>query len=112
MRQAGQWLLGLCFALLIFLGAPSLVEGPEAEKHLPTVPMDACLLSAIPANQAEASAVHSRAEGKTRYVAVREQERVTAPVPSPLCESNGWPLKSKPWAKTVYTACPLEDRAG
>lgn len=114
MRQAGRWLFGLLFALLIFLGAQTLVEGPE-EKEFAPVPVpseNACLVSAMAAADIPSGACVADRDEHTRQYAARSCIRAQIPAVTPQCESNGWPLTSRSWVRTVYPSCPLENKAG
>ena len=113
MKRTGQWLLGLCFALLILLGAQALVEGPE-ETKLPLMPppVAPAFMAAMEAADVPAGALMSAPEQSLRRLAACEAVQEDVPALLPVCESNGWPMVSRRWVKTVYNACRLEDRAG
>ena len=113
MKRTGQMLLWICFALLILLGAQTLVEGPEKELP-PPPPLPVPVNAAFAAVSADASggAVLEEGERSTRGYEARVFSREKAPVRSPVCESNGWPMTGRSWIRTVYTVCPPEETAG
>lgn len=112
MKRAGQWLLGLCFVLLFFLCAATLVEGPEAPvTAAPIAPPFHTAWAAMDepaALQAQAAVERSTVS----HQADRDCVQPRVAVRTPVCESNGRPLAEKSWAKTVYAACPPEGEAG
>lgn len=115
MKRGGQILLGLCFALLILLGAATLVEGPQG-KPPETAPMPAAenvrLTAAWETADMPSGMLQVAQERNLRKHAAQVCIRVQEPAMIPLCESNGRPITSRSWARTVYTACSLEDWAG
>lgn len=115
-KRAGHILLGLCFALLLLLGGQTLIEGPDtavppALPPLPQLP-DACLAASVDASAQTADALLANQHSALRRYAVREDTQARAPVMSPVCDRNGWPVISRSYARTVYTVCPLEDMPG
>ncbi|MBQ8653998.1 MAG: hypothetical protein IJ507_03595 [Clostridia bacterium] len=114
MKRSGQILLTLCLVLLVLPCASSLVEGPQAEKAAaaPPLPADTRLEAVRTAAELPSGMLHTPAKRRMRLQTPKECIREDRPVLIPLCESNGWPITSRSWTRTVYTACRLEDRAG
>lgn len=113
MRHAGRILLGLCFALLLLLGARTLVEGPaEAEP----VPLPVCLpdgsLVALEADAAQQGVLTEEGRQTFRERAARQDKQPRAPALLPVRDRNGRPMASRTYARTAYTVCPLEDMPG
>ena len=108
MRHAGRILLGLCFALLLLLGARTLVEGPA---DTPPAPLPACLpdgsLVALEADAAQQGVLTEDCRQ-----AVRQDKQPRAPALLPVRDRNGRPMASRTYARTAYTVCPLEDMPG
>lgn len=113
MKHGGQILLGLCFALLMLLGARTLVEGPDREMTAPPFawPVHACLTAAESAD-VQAAMQLAQPDAAGRRFAMQETARPQLPATRLVRESNGWPLTSRSYVRTVYTAFPLEDMPG
>lgn len=113
MNTAAQRLLGLCFVLLFFLCAATLVEGPDRpEPPREAPPISAHTALAEPMTDGMLFGTLTSDPSLVRRYAKHTAD--CADVPSAHCarESNGWPITSRSWARTVYLACPPEDRAG
>lgn len=113
MNAAVQRLLGLCFVLLFFLCAATLVEGPdrpEPPQEAPPLPAHTALAEPMTDGMLWGS-LTSHTLLISRYA---EPTADCADAPSTHCsrESNGWPITSRSWARTVYIACPPEDWGG
>lgn len=113
MRHAGRILLGLCFALLLLLGARTLVEGPaEAEP----APLPSCLpdgsLAALDSNAAQQGVLTEDCRQAVRPRAARQELQARVPALLPVRDRNGRPMASRTYARTAYTVCPLEDMPG
>lgn len=113
MKRAVYRLAAVCAFALVLLGAQSLVEGPpQAEdRMLPPPPLHAYFDAVMEAADVSAAALQT-GEQTSLWYAICEATRVQAPALAPLCESNGWPITSQSWARTVYTACPPEGEVG
>ena len=113
MRHAGRILLGLCFALLLLLGARTLVEGPA---DTPPAPLPACLpdgsLVALEADAAQQGVLTEDCRQTVRQRAARQELQPRAPAILPVRDRNGRPMASRTYARTAYTVCPLEDMPG
>lgn len=113
MRHAGRILLGLCFALLLLLGARTLVEGPA---DTPPAPLPACLpdgcLVALEADAAQQGVLTEDCRQAVRQRAARQDKQPRAPAILPVRDRNGRPMASRTYARTAYTVCPLEDMPG
>ena len=113
MRCLGQCVLGLTFAMLALLSCRTLVTHPEAEPDAPLpLPMQAVLRTASEAVPAEDLLGQSLPETASRRLLPGVTGAEPLPVSIPVRDGNGTPLKSRPYVRTVYTACRLEDTSG
>ena len=113
MRYAGRLLLGLCFAVLLLLGARTLVEGPADTQP---APLPACLpdgsLVALETYAAQQGMLTEDCRQTVRPRAARQELQARAPALLPVRDRNGRPMASRTYARTAYTVCPLEDMPG
>ncbi|MGN0778793.1 MAG: hypothetical protein ACI4MJ_06570 [Aristaeellaceae bacterium] len=112
MKYAGRIVLGLCFALLLLLGARTLVEGPQETAHaLPCLPEGS--LVALEAQTVQQGATAQEDTRPTfRERAARQELQAQGPALLPVRDRNGRPMASRTYARTAYTVCPMEDMPG
>lgn len=113
MKHGGQVLLGLAFAALLTLSGRALVTKPEEPAETsPLPPRPAALCAASEAAPAE-DALNQRTVDTSARWSLPEWagERVQA-AGDLTRDGNGFPLGSRPYVRTVYTACRAEDTSG
>ena len=113
MKRLGQLLLGCVFAALLMLSCRALVVRPEADAEAPPPPpVQAALTAASEAASAE-DALSQEQPGETSRRLLAGTVRETGlPSPAPVRDGNGTPLGARPYVRTVYTACRLEETSG
>ena len=114
MKRLGKCLLGLVFAVLLLLSCRTLVAHPqdEADAPLPLLPLQGVMRAATEASPAEDMLGQPLQETASRRL-LPEVTKAAPLLPRPLVrDGNGIPLESRPYVRTVYTACRLEDTSG
>ena len=114
MKRLGQSLLGLIFAALLLLSCRTLVTRPEAEEATasPLPPMQAALRSAYAAVPEEELIEQHLPDTASRRLLPGVADAAMLPACLPIRDGNGMPLRDKPYVRTVYTACRLEETSG
>lgn len=113
MKRLGQCLLGLAFGALLLISCRTLVARPVTESgpSLPQ-PMQAALRAASEAVPAEELLGQTLPGASSRRLLPGLSGTETLPARIPVRDGNGIPLESRPYVRTVYTACRLEETSG
>ena len=113
MKRLGQSLLIGVFAALLLLSCRTLVSRPEAETEasLPP-PAQAVLKTATEAVPAEDMIEHHLPGTASRRLLPVISGAALPPVSAPVRDGNGIPLGKRPYVRTAYTACRLEETSG
>ncbi|MCH5286814.1 MAG: hypothetical protein J1E43_05300 [Christensenellaceae bacterium] len=113
MRRLGQCMLVGVFAALMLLSCRSLVSRPEAETEasLPP-PIQAALRTAAEAVPAEDVIEHHLPGTASRRLLPVISGAALLPVSVPVRDGNGIPLGKRPYVRTAYAACRLEETSG
>ena len=114
MKRLGQLLLGIVFTALLLLSCRALVTRPEAEAEAapPPPPMQAALTAAAETTSAEDALAQDQPGTASRRLLSGVVETAQPPAGIPVRDGNGTPLGRKPYVRTVYTACRLEETSG
>lgn len=114
MKRLGKTLFGCVIAALLALACRSLIARPptEDEPIQAMPPARAVLHAAVEASAAEDALAQPRAGTPARRLTSALAEASAAPVCVPTRDGNGTPLVSRPYVRTVYTACRLQDTSG
>ena len=114
MKRLGQCLLTGLFTALLILSCRTLVERPEGEPEAVPLPppVQAALTSASEAASAEDMLAQEQPGTTARRLLSGVMATADLPVGIPVRDGNGTPLGHKPYVRTVYTACRLEETSG
>ena len=114
MKRLGQSLLVTVFAALLLLSCRTLVAHPaeEAEASPPLLPMQGMLRSASEAVPAEELLAQELPGTASRRLLPGVTGDLSLPAGAPVRDGNGIPLGDRPYVRTVYTACRLEETSG
>ena len=114
MKRLGQCLLGLVFAALLLLSCRALVSRPEtAEAEAPLFPpLQAALKAPSVADAAEDMLDHPLQGTASRRLLPGLSDVPASPTGVPVRDGNGIPLGQKPYVRTAYTSCRLEETSG
>ena len=115
MKPFGRIALGLMLCALMVLLAPSLIrDGTEAAAEDTGAPKSAgmSVLLAV-ANEpvrdtAAASPVRSPEAPRSQAIVMRAD----VPTVDAAHDGNGWILRSRPWVREAYAACPPQKQPG
>ena len=112
MKRFGRFLLCAVFMLLLFAGAQSLVERPEAAVPEAPAPAGAAQVCALP--EPLQSALPDRpADARAARTEVRDTAHDTPSVPVLTADTNGIPLAgSRSYLRAAAHAFPLSDLPG
>ena len=114
MKRLGHCLLGFVFAALLLLSCRALVSRPEpAEADAPLLPpLQAALRAPSASDAAEDLFDHPLQGMASRRLLPGLSDAPAAPAGVPVRDGNGIPLGQKPYVRTAYTSCRLEETSG
>ena len=114
MKRLGQLMLAGVFAALLILSCRALVARPESETETAPLPppMQAALTTATEAASAEDTLAQEQPGTTSRRLLPGVIRTAELPAGIPVRDGNGTPLGQKPYVRTVYTACRLEETSG
>ena len=114
MKRLGQILLAGVFAALLILSCRTLVARPEVEAETIPIPppVQAALTAASEALSAEDTLAQEQPGETSRRLLQGVITMAELPAGIPVRDGNGTPLGHKPYVRTVYTACRLEETSG
>ena len=114
MKRLGQILLAGVFAALLILSCRALVVRPEAEAEtIPVLPPAQAALTSVPEALSAEDMLAQEQPGETsRRLPRGVITMAEMPAGIPVRDGNGTPLGRKPYVRTVYTACRLEETSG
>ena len=114
MKRLGHFMLGAVFAALLLLSCRALVARPEAEAETAPLPppMQAALTAAAESASAEDALAQEQPGTASRRLLASAIQTADLPAHIPVRDGNGTPLGRRPYVRTVYTACRLEETSG
>ena len=114
MKRLGHGLLGCVFAAFLLLSCRALVSRPEtAEAEAPLLPpIQTALKAPAETDAAEGMLDHPLQGTASRRLLPSLSGEPAIPAGFPVRDGNGMPLGQKPYVRTAYTACRLEETSG